>query len=118
MLFQPERHLALADRFDDAMLYRLLAEQLQGPTLPALGWIGASQGDDLLPLPLSKSLRSAGARRIKNRLFNPACAELPTEGADRPVGTADMLSDFVIRAAFGRFQQHLATPNHLRRSRP
>lgn len=118
MLLEPERHLALADRLDDALLHRLLAEQLQGPTLPALGRIGASQGDDLLPLPLSKNLRSAGARRIKDRLFDTACAELPAEGADRPVGTADMLSDFVVGAAFGRFQQHLATPYHLRRSRP
>ena len=118
MLLEPERHLALADRFDDALLYRLLAEQLQGPTLPALGRIGASQGDDLLPLPLSKSLRSAGARRIKDRLFDPTLAKLPAERADRPIGTADMLGDFLVSAAFGRIQQHLATPNHLRRSRP
>lgn len=118
MLLEPERHFALADRFDDALLYRLLAEQLQGPTLPALGWIGASQGDDLLPLPFSKSLRSAGTRRIVNCLLDPAAAELFAEGADGPIGTADLFSDFAVGTAFVRFQQHLATTNHLRWSRP
>ena len=100
MLLQPERYLALADRFDNTLLHRMLAEQLQGPTLPALGRIGASQGDDLLPLPLGKSRRPAGARRIVYRLFDPASAELFAEGADRPVGTADMFGDFVVCAAF------------------
>lgn len=118
MLLEPERHFALADRFDDALLYRLLAEQLQGPTLPALGWIAASQGDDLLPLPFSKSLRSARTRRIVDRLFDPAAAELLAEGADCPIGTADLFSDFAVGTAFVRFQQHLATTNYLRRSRP
>lgn len=118
MLLEPERHLALADRLDDALLHRLLAEQLQGPTLPALWRIGASQGNDLLSLPLSKSLRSTGARRIVYRLFDPADTELFAEGADCPIGTADLFSDFAVGTSFVRFQQHLATPDHLRRSRP
>jgi hypothetical protein len=117
MLLQPQRHLALAYRRDNALLGSVLTEQFQRPPHAAFRRFAAGEGHDLLPLSRAKARRGAASRRVVQSALDACGAQPLAHAADGPLPAADVLDNLLVGETFVGFEQNQRPSNHAHRSR-
>lgn len=118
MLFEPQRHLALAQRLDETVLYRMLAQQFERPAYTSIRWIRAGQGNHLLLLSCCELGRRPRAGSIVQDAFQAALAKMLADVTNHPLRATHMLDDLQVGQPFVGLQQHLRTPDNPCRMRP
>jgi hypothetical protein len=117
MFLQPQRHLALAHRRDNALLGSVVAKQFQRPPHVPFRRFATSEGDDLLLLSRAEARRGAAPRRIVQGALEARGAEPLAYAADRPLPAADVLDNLLVGETFVGFEQDQRPSNHAYRSR-
>ncbi len=112
MLLQPQRHLALAERCDEAALDGMLAKQLQRPACATLRRISTSQSNHLLLLSRRKRRRSTRSWRVVQRSVHTLRAKPLAHTANCSIRTADVLSNLFVREPLSGFQQDQGSSHH------
>jgi hypothetical protein len=106
---QPQGDFALAKRIHDALVHRVLADQLQCPTLAPFRRIGACQRDHALLLLACELGWPTAARGIVQRSLQTTVAKSFAHLGDAPRRAAHMLGDLLVDQAFVRFQENLCS---------